>query len=443
MLIDNKAILRDLGETAVADIHADQPIEIAIPLSPVANAVMTGALSYAEGICLFAPANVVGLFRRLTVYQAPEGIGSVFGKIIEDPLFPELRQFDHQFDPSMVLICPSSKADMAHDYLDGELDHRPILCSFLARDGGKIGHGVMYADGATRFTGLREIADDFHPVADAMAAFDLMLANKRRKGTTYEPLQGTRSNFRGKKVPKIGSYGFDCVFRGSIVPLSRDDYHFTDEGLTHMSAKNSWLLGVQKTIPSAEATRSEVKVTCACGEVGELSMARALMPPEVISKKLQQRGWTDVNKKQPICPACNAPKEKPVSKADPVLTLVSGTDMQNATPDAKKQHRRIMEALLSVFDEDTMRYSNGYSDQRVADETSAPVNAVKKCREDYFGALAVPAEVDVVRSALTEAERMLNNLKAQTEDRIQNAEAEVAKLRTLWTNVARANGWEV
>lgn len=442
--IDDKlnGSLRQLGRLLVEKNRMESEIVIQLPLSGLGADVMDGNLSRADAIAHLAPAPMRALIRRAEVYEAAAGMMTVLSNVTGDPSFRDLARFDQPFEETVILILPMDKMDLSMAF-DASEDGDPAILHFFLKDGDLYGHGMMTAKGIVRLTRLKRPREhkDAQISADIIWAWWLLACNDLVGSTEYKEIISKKRTHRGKKVLPMKSVYVDYGFFDTPFPLSAVNYIQDEKGRTVMTALTSWQVDVNSVVSRNVVFHANaIDIPCSsCGEKEEYKFNGSRLPPDALVKKLQNKGWTGLGK-NPVCPTCNAKKKEAPVAQSPKLTLV-GDDMQNASPDAKKQHRKIMEALFSVFDDETHRYNSGYSDQRVADETGAPVNAVKKCREDYFGPLAVPAEAEELRNMLATAQRTLDNFKAATEDKIAGLETEIGKLKAHYENVSRAHGW--
>lgn len=191
--------------------------------------------------------------------------------------------------------------------------------------------------------------------------------------------------------------------------------------------KADWETKLHQEVPSATARANGVTVTCDCGETIEVNFARSRMPPVPIRNKVLQQGWRLTGKKA-ICPSCQKPEEKPSMVDNPVTALPSVSQ----TPDARKVHRAVMGWLEEAYNEDQRRYHDGFSDETVAKETGASVQYVAKCREDYFGPLAVPEDLIAIQKALKALDDKLHEADSQARRAVKTiTEAHVKKMETL------------
>lgn len=137
-------------------------------------------------------------------------------------------------------------------------------------------------------------------------------------------------------------------------------------------------------------------------------------PPEVVMKKMAQRGWTvGANPSRDVCPDCQK-KEKPV-----VLKVVEQTaEPPKAEPPRQmgRDDRRIIFAKLEdTYVDEKVGYSSGWSDQKVASDLGVPRAWVVGIREEMFGSLGTNPEME-------EFLRQADAILAESRDVLRKAE---------------------
>ncbi len=161
-----------------------------------------------------------------------------------------------------------------------------------------------------------------------------------------------------------------------------------------------------------------------CGaEDGINNRSSEMLPEALISKKFQQKGWVVAKRgKKLICPKCQkaikAEKEQKKMEID------------------KATKRRIIVWLNELFDPDTGRYSDGYTDQRLGNEKNVPWAHIKTIREEFFGPIKGDPEIDAIKSGLEKLEEALakenKNLELlldQAMKRMETMEATIGNLK--------------
>lgn len=122
------------------------------------------------------------------------------------------------------------------------------------------------------------------------------------------------------------------------------------------------------------------------------------------------------------------------------------------TPDARKVHRAVMGWLEEAYNEEQRRYRDGFSDETIAKETGASAQYVAKCREDYFGPLAVPDDLVALQKALKALDDKLHESDAQVrraikvvtdthQKQMQTLRAEQQSIRDKIEALVAKNGW--
>lgn len=181
--------------------------------------------------------------------------------------------------------------------------------------------------------------------------------------------------------------------------------------------------------------RIVARVTCRkCGvsdSIG-LSTVGGLLPPNIITKKMQQRGWTiGANEQWDYCPGCsNTMKEaKPamLKVVDQAATTAAPSPSEQPPRQMDRDDRRIIFARLNDVYLDAKRgYDSGWSDHRVATELGVPRKWVEQIRVENFGDAGTNAEMSEFyeqaqaliaegRKALTEAREFYEKAKALME----------------------------
>lgn len=204
--------------------------------------------------------------------------------------------------------------------------------------------------------------------------------------------------------------------------------------------KADWEVNVHHEIPNASVRTNGITVTCACGATGDVDFARNRLPPVAIRKKIIQQGWKLTGKKA-ICPTCQQKEPAPVTDRKPVTIAdlpsenVATLPSVNQTPDARKAHRAVMGWLEEAYD-----------------ETGASVQYVAKCREDYFGPLSMPSELEALTKALKALDDKLHESDKQARRAIQTVtdmhnkvmqtlRAEQQAIRDKINALVVKNGW--
>lgn len=185
-----------------------------------------------------------------------------------------------------------------------------------------------------------------------------------------------------------------------------------------------------------------VSLPCTGGHTVEHQMEK-MLPPDALKRQLANRGWK--LGKRLTCPD-HTRREKsamPETTQPAVVTPAAGM-----TPDARKVHRAVMEALMSVYDDDGKRYTGGYTDAKVAEETGAAVEYVRKTREEFFGPVAIPpeftalrGELDALTASIAATRRDMTTVRQNGEAKIAELEEQAKGIKHRLDNAAKTNGW--
>lgn len=147
-----------------------------------------------------------------------------------------------------------------------------------------------------------------------------------------------------------------------------------------------------------------------CGQCGAHKRwsAQSQPRPDVVVKKIEACGW--ITGKRTVCPDCQTKsKEKNVNAKATVTPIKPATP----TPDARQARLDAHDLIRMSFDITKGCYTDGYSDQRVADETGVGVQWVKTRREEEFGPLKEPGEIGALRQELSDATSLVDQVRAK------------------------------
>lgn len=186
----------------------------------------------------------------------------------------------------------------------------------------------------------------------------------------------------------------------------------------------------------AEPGRHVIMLPCRrCPRPVEAFTSPNHIPPEQIPQKLRARGWQvgrTAAKHQ--CPS--HVKEKPMPPASPAAAAPV------PTPDARAARRAAMDWLGESFDLTAGRYSPGVTDATIAREVGMSEAAVAQLREEFFGPLREPSEIEAVRIELgkiaQDAELLARNFN-DTSDRLS---ADIRALNRRLDGLVQSNGWK-
>jgi hypothetical protein len=158
-------------------------------------------------------------------------------------------------------------------------------------------------------------------------------------------------------------------------------------------------------------------VACSrCPVIGERRL-RELMPPEQIDRKFIQAGWAlDPHR----CPTCRmaAAKEK---------TMAS-----KPTPAAMKAQANMFALLTTHFDGDAGAYAPGWSDAKVASDTSLAVEHVTEFRRVAFGELKEPSEIRALRDDIKALDQLAKEQATGITSEIASLRSRLAEISKRW-----------
>jgi hypothetical protein len=173
---------------------------------------------------------------------------------------------------------------------------------------------------------------------------------------------------------------------------------------------------------------SVVKASCKhCGETYEMNLATHL-PPDQIVKKVRTLGWLDKSKAW-TCDKCINHSDTPLEiikegaiindEIKRIFAPVSRSETPALPkPDSmvKPTYRQIRKAMALIegnFDVDNGTWLEGWSDDKLAEEVGIARNVAFMMREDAFGALKRPPELDQLLSEVKAAVEMISDISVR------------------------------
>lgn len=142
---------------------------------------------------------------------------------------------------------------------------------------------------------------------------------------------------------------------------------------------------------------------------------RAVIPPEVLDKRFLQKGW----KLDPaLCPACvQRPKEERMASEATTVSAAAGL-----------AQAKVFKLLSQHFSEETGRYSNGYSDDKIAKETGCALVFVQQCRAQCFGDLKEDPAIAELRNDIGALEGLIAESTASLQQQLSQLKAKLAQV---------------
>jgi hypothetical protein len=170
---------------------------------------------------------------------------------------------------------------------------------------------------------------------------------------------------------------------------------------------------------------SVVKASCKhCGETHEMNLA-SHMPPDQLVKKIRILGWVD-RKKAWTCDKCRDHADTEITKegsmSDEIRRVFTPVVVPTTPPPARpegnakptyRQIKKAMDLIAGNFDVENGAWLEGWSDARLAEEVGIERNVAFLMREDAFGPLRRPAELDQLLSEVHAATEMLTDINAR------------------------------
>jgi hypothetical protein len=196
---------------------------------------------------------------------------------------------------------------------------------------------------------------------------------------------------------------------------------------------------VEKRMVRYGCERVDGKWRVRCGECGKFHFLGfpPNMDPEALATKFRRAGWGIEWGKPPLCGNCSyaaGQEERPMKDITPGNfdskgNLIARPELRTPPSGAASSSAMIVAApvpnealwfamaglLIRNFDKEAHSYNKGWSDERVARETSAPVDAVIALRERNYGPLAEPAELTEIRDRLDDLEARMMRTEAKYE----------------------------
>lgn len=173
-----------------------------------------------------------------------------------------------------------------------------------------------------------------------------------------------------------------------------------------------------------------------CGPMQAFHM-RGKLPPDVIRNKLLDQGWSFNGNRKAVCPKHKpARRERPVSET--VETPVTSTEDKAAASDRAKRAKRDAIMLLDdVFDVAKGCYKPGENDESVGKVVGLSLQAVATIREEFYGPIKRPPELDALFAALENAQSRITQFRGETNRTLEAMVGEVTQLRARIEAVAR------
>jgi hypothetical protein len=144
--------------------------------------------------------------------------------------------------------------------------------------------------------------------------------------------------------------------------------------------------------------RPGLQIRCACGAT-QVRHVPSDWPTDAVARKFRELGWeVDGKGRAATCPSClNHKKETASMPKSPLATSVS--------PDYLRRQARMFDLLRDHYQEDRARYVEGWSDEKIAQETELSTEFIGSARIALYGEMGPPPEVTAALAALEELRR--------------------------------------
>jgi len=182
--------------------------------------------------------------------------------------------------------------------------------------------------------------------------------------------------------------------------------------------------------------QSKSKITCSNPDCGSV-LERIFKPnhsPQFMCKNVQNKGWRVNLKKPPLCPTCYRSSKAPAPAPAPKKEIEDMTLKASPSPIPVNARltRLVNDKLNDVFNETTRRYTEGWSDERVANETETSLLFVESYRRGAFGELAEDPGLASLRNDVDALPALfmveLDKIKAQWTAQVDELRGKIAAL---------------
>ena len=148
------------------------------------------------------------------------------------------------------------------------------------------------------------------------------------------------------------------------------------------------------------------------------------VPPAEVAKKARRDGWA--TGKKFVCPDC---QQKEHTKMEPKPTVFEMSDA------VRRAQREAMELIEADYDMTAKHYRGKTTDKIIADTCKLSEKRVAELREQFFGPLAEPSEIDEIRKEMAK-------IHVDAEAAIRSLEASQKLLSSRLDSLIAANGWK-
>lgn len=138
----------------------------------------------------------------------------------------------------------------------------------------------------------------------------------------------------------------------------------------------------------------------------------------LVQQKMRHRGWEIGNRASgDTCPDCIAARQKKRNKEPEKESNVVNFIKAEEPPTMSREDRRLIFAKIDeVYLDETLGYSDGWTDSRVAEDLGVPLAWVKTIRAENFGEersnAALLANLEEAKWTLNEAKKIHDEIKS-------------------------------
>lgn len=180
----------------------------------------------------------------------------------------------------------------------------------------------------------------------------------------------------------------------------------------------------------------KVVLPCEGGHTVEWTSANRI-PAEAIASKLRRQGWE--LGRHIRCPEHAHPRKAKKVKGGEVEMAVDALDQAAATDAARTAKRLAMMAIDESFNVQKGQYKAGVTDKTIAAELGCSEEVVQRLREEFFGPLKVPDDVEDVQRQIEECRRDFAHKQSQL---ATDFEQKIGKLASRLESLIRKNKWK-
>lgn len=188
------------------------------------------------------------------------------------------------------------------------------------------------------------------------------------------------------------------------------------------------------------------KFTCSkCGATDTMSLGSkgSGIATALVQQRMKARGWEIGSRASgDLCPDCATKSHKKHNKQEKqennVVTFIKAEE----PPTMSREDRRLIFAKIDeVYLDENTGYSDGWTDQRVANDLGVPVAWVKDIRAENFGEernnSAITKQLEESKSILDKARKLHMDTKDELRSMMTQADKASGLLKNLTDNISK------